>query len=152
MEKFTQKWSLITLLEPIEEGIEFFWKDWPLHVTLAGVFAVDWAATGLFEKLSMVLASQKPVVVEAEEESYWGANNEYHMMQLQKTPEIMALHNKIIEILKKSGAVFNEPQYVGDGFVPHSTLQKHARLHVGDVVRINGVTLVDMFPHGDGYQ
>jgi len=152
MQKFTQKWALISLLEPVAGGIEFFWKDPPLHVTLAGVFAADWERTKLFEKLSALLVNQQPVRVEAEYETYWGAHKEYHVMTLQKTPEMMTLHNDIHDVLKNSRAVFNEPHFEGDEFIPHSTIQRHARLHKGDAVKIDGLTVVDMFPHGDGYQ
>lgn len=152
MTKFTQKYSLISMLEPAEEGLEFFWKDYPLHITLASVFAVDWESTNLFDKLTKLLAEQKPVTVKAVKEDYWGKNKEYHMVELEKTPEIMELHHKILKALLEAGAVFNEPQYAGDGFVPHSTIQKHARLHVGDQVSISDLTILDMFPGKDGYK
>ncbi len=152
MQKFTQKWALITLLEPVAEGTEFFWKDFPLHVTLAGIFTISWDSTKLFHQLSALLVNDEPAVTKAEEEVYWGTDHEYHVMKLQKTPEMMALHNKIVNELSKAGAVFDEPQYAGEGYIPHSTHTKHARLRKNDVVKINKVTIVDMFPHGDGYQ
>ncbi len=152
MQKYTQKWTLIKLLELVDEGSEFFWKNWPLHVTLVDTFAVDWEKTNLFEKLSALLAKQKPVEVVAGDDEYFGPQKQIQVTTLKMTPELQSLHNDIIALFKSVNAVFNEPQYVGEGFVAHSTVQKHARLHKGDIVKIDELTIVDMFPHGDGEQ
>jgi 2'-5' RNA ligase len=153
MQKFTQKWTFITLLEPVAEGTEFFWKNWPLHVTLADVFAVDWENTNLLEKLTMLLASRKPIQTVAGDDTYFGPTQDpVRVTILSKTAELQSLHNDIISLLKGAHAVFNTPQYVGEGYLPHCTVQKRARLHKGDAVQIDSLTIVDMFPGGDGYQ
>jgi len=41
MQKFTQKWAIIALLENTNEGAEFYFTDFPLHLTVAGVFKID---------------------------------------------------------------------------------------------------------------
>ncbi len=152
MQKYTQKWTLIKLLAPASEDTEFFWKNWPLHVTLVGTFAVDWENTGLFEKLSALLTKQKPIEVEAGDDDYFGPQKQIQVTVLEMNPELMFLHKQIIKILKEVGAIFDEPQYNEDGFRAHATVQEAARLHKGDVVNIDEVTIVDMFPHGDGEQ
>ena len=152
MAKFTQKYSLISMLEPVNEGLEFFWKDYPLHVTLASVFYVDWNNQLLMNQLNEILSKQKPIRLTATREEHWGENKEYHMVLLEKSSAIMDLHRSIVTVLLNAGAVFNEPQYTGDGFVPHATIQKHTRLNVGDSVTISDLTILDMFPGGDGYR
>jgi 2'-5' RNA ligase len=152
MQKFAQKWSLISLLEPVEVGFEFFWKDYPLHVTLASVFALDWETDDLISKLKNMLAALPAVETKVVDESRWGDEGQYHMMILEKNEEIIKLHNRIHKFLIDSGAVFNQPEFEGEGYIPHSTIQKHARLNPGDQVRINTLTILDMFPNGDGYQ
>ena len=152
MQKFTQKWSLISLLEPVDEGYEFFWKDYPLHVTIASVFAAEWNDTNLLKKLTTLLATKKAVTTRAVKEGYWGDKAQYHVMLLEKNSAIMDLHQDIHELLLRSGAVFNQPEFEGQGYIPHSTIQKHARLYPGETIQINSLTVLDMFPHQDGYQ
>lgn len=152
MENFTQKWALINLLESVEENAEFYSDDFPLHVTLAGVFAIGLNSSELYKELSDLLQDQKPVATIAEAEANWGKNGEIIVMQLQKNSAIVSLHDKIIDALLKSGAVFNEPEYEGENYTPHSTAQKHKRLNRGDIVNIDQVTIIDMFPHSDGNQ
>ncbi len=152
MQKLTQKWSLISLLEPVAEGYEFFWKDYPLHVTLASVFAVEWDDTDLLKKLTVLLANKKAVTTRAVQEGYWGDKGQYHVMLLEKTPAITNLHQEVHKLLLQSGAKFNQPEFEGEGYVPHSTIQKHARLYLGETIQINSLTLLDMFPNQDGYQ
>jgi 2'-5' RNA ligase len=149
----TQKWTLIKLLEPMDEGTEFHHEDWPLHVTLADVFAVDWESSGLLEKLALLLAKHKPVELTADDDTSFGPpERPTQVTLLHMTLELRALHNDIIGLLISAGAVFNTPQYTKEGYIAHSTVQKHARLHKGDIVSIDNLTLVDMFPHGDGEQ
>lgn len=152
MQKFTQKWSLIALLEPAEEGFEFFWKDYPLHVTLASVFAIDWKANDAPSKLEDLLATVPVVETKAIKEGHWGDESQYHVMLLEKNEEITELHNLIHRFLLESGVVFNQPEFEGEGYIPYSTIQKHARLDPGDPVQIHSITILDMFPHEDGYQ
>jgi 2'-5' RNA ligase len=152
MQEFTQKWSLVAFLEPVQEGAEFFWRDWPQHVTLADVFAAEWSGAVLAEKLSTLLTDQQPMTLNAEAEARWGENGEAHVMLLQKTPEIISLHSKIYDGLTNAGAVFNEPQYQGEGFVPHSTVQTHASLNPGSEIKIESISVIDMLPNNDGHQ
>jgi len=153
MPKFTQKWALITFLEPVADGTEFSWKDWPLHTTLADVFAVDWNDTNLTGRLAQLLSKQKPLETVAGEDTYFGPpESPVQVTLLQKSSELQNLHNDVVNLLKSAGAVFNTPQYTGEGYVPHSTVQKHARVYADDTVKIGSLTIVDMFPNGDGYQ
>ena len=110
------------------------------------------AGTILKEDLTSLLVNQKQITTTAEDEDFWGDDKEYHVIKLKKNPEIATMHNSIVKTLKNSGAVFNEDRFVADGFIPHSTVQKHARLNTGDSVTINSVTLIDMFPKGDWRQ
>lgn len=153
MRKFSQKWCLVSFLEPVEEGFEFHRGDCPLHITLADTFAVNWDTTDLLNKLTVLLAEQKPVEVVAGDDAFFGPSDEPVQVAVMKNiPELQALHDRVIKELKNAKAVFNNPQYVGKGYGPHSTVQKHTRLHKGDTVKIDNMTLIDMFPNGDAQQ
>lgn len=151
MQKFTQKWTIIVLLEQIDEVTEFFWKNWPQHITLVDIFAVDWNNASLIEKLESLLATQKTFNIVADGDTSFGSLEEPVPVSLfSKSMELQSLHNEIIELLINAGAVFNNPQYIGEGFIAHSTIQDNKRLHRGDVVNVEELTIVDMFPHSDG--
>lgn len=71
---------------------------------------------------------------------------------LKKTDDLVKLHYDVIECLTQGGWRPNDPQFARDGFMPHSTVQKHARLNKGDEVTFNALTIIDMFPGSDPYQ
>lgn len=144
-----QKYVIATFLEPIIDGTEFDAKHWPLHVTLASNFVIDRKATGLFEKLSELGTNEQVIATTAGEDDYFGLHKQVHVTTLVMTPELRALHNNIIALLKNLGATFDEPQYQEKGYRAHVTVQADKRLHKGDAVSISNLTVVDMFPGND---
>lgn len=145
-----QKYCLVQLLEPLTEGDEFTAATyWPLHVTLVSNFVVDWNSTDLLKKLHDLLAKTHPVHVVAGDDEFFGGARNVRVTILDMTPELMTFHKQIITILEDAGAVFDEPEFGGDGYRAHATVQKAHRLHKGDRVLIDEVTIVDMFPNQD---
>jgi 2'-5' RNA ligase len=122
-------------------------------VTLADVFAVDWERANLIGKLSELLAQKKPLDIKIGDDTAFGPPESPVLVALlENTPALQSLHEDIVNLLEGAEAVFNMPAYTRAGFTPHSTIQKGARVSKGDTVRINALTIVDMFPHGDWQQ
>lgn len=140
-----QKYTIVKFLENVEENYEFPATDWPLHMTIAGVFAVDWESTDLLQKLKNLLSKQKPIVVVADKDDYFGEQKQTQVTILGMTPELRQLHFDIVALLENSSAGFHESQYLGDGFKAHVTVQKQGRLHKGDEVIVDELSIVDMF-------
>lgn len=151
MQKFSQKYAIIAPLEKFDEGSEFPSSNWPLHTTIADTFAIDLDSTDFLKRLAESLANQQAVVTTAGEDDYFGARKHTQVTLLDKSKQLLALHYVVVALLKDAGAVFNEPHYTEEGYKPHVTVQHHARLHKGSFVRIEEVSLIDMFPHGDPY-
>jgi len=82
----------------------------------------------------------------------FGPNEDIAVMKIEKTSELMELYSKIHGRLLESGAVYNEPNYQGVGFLPHSTIQKSGKLITGQKANIDSVSIIDLFPNGDGCQ
>jgi 2'-5' RNA ligase len=143
-----QKYVIAKFLEPIADGTEFDAKHWPLHVTLVSNFVVDRKAVGLFEKLAELAANERPATAIADDDDYFGPQKQVHVTTLVMAPELRALHNRIMALLKRDGAVFDAPQYQEEGYRAHATVQAR-RLHKGDSVVIDELTVVDMFPNDD---
>lgn len=152
MTQFTQKYTLIQLFEPIAVGNEWDWQAWPLHSTIADVFAVDWDEASLLLELAELPSICRPATSAVIGETYFGPDQQAHVMLLDKTSGLVRLHFDVVGMLKKGGWKPNNPEFAEDGFLPHSTVQKHARLYAGDTVTFDALALIDMFPGGDPYR
>ena len=64
----------------------------------------------------------------------------------------MKLHFDVLAILEDGGLILNDPQFARDGFLPHATVQAHARLNKGDRVQFTALSIIDMFPNKDPYK
>jgi hypothetical protein len=152
MQEFTQKYTIVQLFENMSQGVQFPANSWPLHATIADTFAIDWDVPTMVEKLTQLLKGYEQVVSVAEEDRLFGESGQVQVVILRKTDSLVKLHCDVIELLEQGNWKPNDPQFARDGFLPHSTVQKHARLHKGDKVTFNALTIIDMFPDGDPYQ
>lgn len=151
-ELFTQKWAIISLLEEKEEGHRFNHTDTPLHVTLAGVFAVELSGNLLAESMSDAMRGQPSIEVTAERRALFGPGKDISVTALCISDEVMQLHDRVYSWLGELGVVYNSPEYQGKGFLPHVTDQKSSILNVGDTCLLQSVSLIDLFPDGNGYE
>lgn len=146
---YSQKYTIVQFLEPIQEGQVFSMDEWPLHITLADVFAIGLNQT-LLEVLARFLRSKQRFSVEAKVDASFGEDkNIISVTLLKNTVELQLLHAGLVKLLEVHGAVFNSPQFTNEGFIPHSTHQNHARLTTGQQVNIDQLSLVDMFANGN---
>jgi 2'-5' RNA ligase len=152
MEKLTQKWAIISLLEDVHEGAEFYYTDFPLHVTLAGVFRIDKDGAWLVNELTRILGTQESFSIQTEVKDIFGPNKDIEVMKVTKSTELMDLYKQIFAWLEMSGAVFNAPEYQGKGYLPHVTFQNSSILQPNESKHIKSVSLIDLYPNSDGYQ
>ena len=152
MQKFTQKYTIVHLLNDLPVGYEYSMADWPLHVTLADVFAIDGDPNDLLVDLKEQLSTHSTVKSEVVGEEWFGEDRSVHVKLLNKTVELQQLHETILAILQSYNVKFNSPEYTREGFRPHSTVQKNGQLELSDVVTFDSITLIDMFPNEDPAQ
>lgn len=143
---YSQKYSLVHFIAPVNEGAVFYMSEWPLHATLADVFAIDRAATDITSKLATLIEQIDPIQTVARNDTVLGVTP---VTLLKKTLLLARLHEKIISLLEENGATFNTPEFTRDGFLPHTSIQASGRLHKDDTVMIDSLSLIDMFPGGD---
>ena len=146
---FSQKYCLVQLIAPLPDGAEFSMQDWPLHVTMADVFKIDASPEEVLGGLGAALATVSPFVVTVTGEDWFGPDRSVHVRLLDKTRELERLHEICVATLEPFGVVFNAPQYMRDGFKPHSTVRADESLAVGESVWFSQLTLIDMFPDAD---
>ncbi|PID31997.1 hypothetical protein CR970_02840 [Candidatus Saccharibacteria bacterium] len=149
---FTQKYTIVQFLEGVSDGCVFSSDNWPLHSTVVDTFAVDWSADELVAALTKVLQVHAPAESVAEGDEFFGDAGQTRVVLLQRSESLLRLHIDVLAGLEAGGLVLNDPQFARDGFLPHATVQRHARLRAGDVVRFGALSVVDMFPGGDPYK
>lgn len=146
---FTQKYTIVQFFEYIQEGYEFSSSNWPLHSTVIDTFAIEWSVDEMTERLTGLLRNRPVVYTEANEDRYFGENKQVQVVLLKRTDSLVELHQDILSTLKQGRLTLNDPQFAGDGFLPHATVQKHARLNKGDKVQFTELGIIDMFPDKD---
>ena len=146
---YSQKYALVHFISPIAYDTQFSMSDWPLHITIADVFAVDRYEHDLDAKLQLLMTNSSPTTIRAIADGALGVTS---VTFLEVTPQLQQLHDAIVTLLEQNDATFNHPEFTKKGFIPHSTIQDDSRLNVGDNITLDTVTLVDMFPDDDWRQ
>lgn len=152
MQKFTQKYAIIQLLEEVPVGTQFAASNWPLHVTVVDTFAIEWSLETMIEKLIELLSVHTTVTSITEDDRFFGENGQVQVALLKKTDGLVRLHYDVIELLEQGDLKLNDPQFAKQGFLPHSTVQSHARLNKGDEILFHSLSIIDFFPDEDPYQ
>lgn len=146
MTEFSQKYCLVQFLEPIDDGFIFSTEDWPLHSTIAGVFAFDRSRYG--NDFNEMITRQSSTGSRTTEPAFFGANSEVPVMLIERTEEIELLHKNIVDFILSHDGSFNEPHYLYGDFLPHVTIHGSA-LAPDTPVPFNTLSLIDMFPNND---
>ena len=143
--KYSQKYTLVVFLEPIEVGATFDMADWPLHITIADVFAID-LNSQVNQQLSKLAAQQERLSLSVGDDAVLGITK---VVLINSDNNLQGLHENIIDLLNQYGAKFNTPEFTRKGFIAHSTIQKTGRLKKGDKIDIASISIVDMLVGGD---
>lgn len=151
MTNFTQKWAIVSFIEPVEDGLEFHSSQFPLHITLAGVFKTELSSNEMYNQLSKIVQNQKPLKVYADKEAMFGPNNDIRVMKVNPSSDLIALYNKIHKWLISLGSVYNSPEYQGDNYSPHITYKDKTKFKQNQGVEINSLSIIDLYPKNDGH-
>lgn len=146
---YSQKYCLVSFIKPLKSATEFNMSEWPLHVTIADVFAINRDLTKIEHKIKKYLSSQLAPVTTVNKEATLGTTD---VVLLDKNQRLISLHTGLVDLLKTNDAIFNSPDFNREGFLPHCTIQKTGKLQKGDKVTINSLSLVDMFPNNNWQQ
>lgn len=149
MQKFTQKYAVVYLASPLSDGYEFPMSEWPLHVTLADVFAIDGDSKKLLPDFVAKFSLHLPIKTKVVGDEWFGDDKSVHVKLLDKTLAFQALHEEVLTVLARHNVKPNNPEYARAGYRPHSTVQKNSRFNMGNSITIDSLSLIDMFPGGD---
>ena len=152
MQKFTQKYTIVQFFDDIDEGYEYSSDSWPLHSTIVDTFAIDWSVDEMTSRLKDTLKNHATADSVAEDDRFFGDQGQVQVVLLNRSNSLVELHQDVLTALEDGGLKLNDPQFARDGFLPHATVQKHARLKKGDRVQFTALSIVDMFPDEDPYK
>lgn len=146
MQPYSQKYAIVSFLTPTEIGQTFHADQWPAHITIADVFATPILPEQI---LTTIAAKVHPIQAAVLSETVLGVTP---VMLVEKTRPLLELHTALIDALEAAGVVFNVPEFTRAGFLPHSTIQRHGQVSEGDILTLDSLSLIDMFPGGDWQQ
>lgn len=152
MQSFTQKYAIIQLFEDMPVGMQFSSDNWPLHSTIVDTFAIDWSLPTMTNELTELLGVHSQASSIVKDDRFLGENGQVQVVLLHKTDSLSKLHYDIVARLEEGGLKLNDPQFAKEGFLPHSTVQPHARLNKEDEVTFSALSVIDFFPNNDPYQ
>ena len=152
MQKFTQKYTIVQFFDDIAEGYEYSSDSWPLHSTIVDTFAIDWSVDEVADRLKEALKNYEIAESMAEDDRLFGEQGQVRVVLLNRSKSLAKLHQDVLNTLEEGGLKLNDPHFARDGFLPHATVQKHARINKGDTVRFTALSIVDMFPDEDPYK
>lgn len=151
VQQFTQKYTIVQFFDDVNEGYEYSSNSWPLHSTIVDTFAIDWSVDETASRLQDILKNHTVADSLAEGDRFFGDQGQVRVVLLNRSNSLVRLHEDVLAALEEGGLKLNDPQFARDGFLPHATVQKHARLNNGDKVRFTALSIVDMFPDEDPY-
>lgn len=151
-QQFTQKYTIVQFFDDIGEGYEYSSDSWPLHSTIVDTFAIDWSVDEMVSRLKDALKNHATADSVTEDDRFFSDQGQVQVALLNRSNSLVELHQDILTTLEEGGLKLNDPQFARDGFLPHATVQKHARLDKGDKVRFTALSIVDMFPDKDPYK
>lgn len=152
MPQFTQKYTIVCFLSPEDIPIEFSASDWPLHATILDTFKTDWSVEDLLRAIKQAVANTTPFNITLIEGAMLGPDKDVPVKLLEQDAHILDLHSTLLELTKPGSFVFNTPEFVGEGFLPHVTDRLDSQVDVGKTYTFASVSLVDMFPNEDPYR
>jgi 2'-5' RNA ligase len=144
-----QKYVVVHFIDSASVPAEFSARAWPLHITLLANFTIGPELSRLQNQLAQYAASSKSIDLVADGEAQFGEQKNVAVSLIRPDQPIVTMHKKLLAITSEFGAVYDEPTFTNDGYRPHATIQSTARLHDGQIIRMDNFTLVDMFPHDD---
>lgn len=68
---------------------------------------------------------------------------------IENNEQFNKLYTCLQKALESQGAVFNEPEYLYEGFTPHVTIQNEGKMNPGERWSVKQIGLIDLFPDDD---
>lgn len=128
---------------------QFSEDNWPLHVTLLDPFKTIWSPEELIRKVGELASKTKSFEMHLSQRSFLGPNKDVPVMLVKIDKRMRQHHNDLLNLGVRGSFVYNTPEFVGDGFVPHITDAHDERAELDKFYAVKTVSIVDTIPDGD---
>jgi hypothetical protein len=148
---YTQKYTIVCFFSN-DPKVDFPASDWPLHATMLDTFKTPWSLAILSQALADLAASTEPFESIAIQSALLGEARDVPVKLLKLRGGLITLHQELLKLAEAGSFIFNTPEFVGDGFLPHATDQADGEVQIGHKYLLEDISLVDMIPDGDHTQ
>jgi len=131
----------------MKPGQEFAASDWPLHVTIVGVFALDWNDE-YFSEFASLVAGHHTFSSNTTSIEHFGPKREVKVRLVEPNKSLNVLHRDIATFILDRGGAFNDLRYQLDGFRPHVTMRGDEPSENYEIT-FDQLALIDLFPGSD---
>jgi len=145
-----EKYVIVSFINSSEIPNTFPSSEWPLHLTLLRNFTIKSPLENLLEELDKCSKNIKAFNMLVENESVFGSNKNIPVSVLQVNKNVTELHADLVTIADKLGAVYDDPQFVGEGYKPHVTVQGENKLNVGQNILVDNIALASFVKRPEG--
>lgn len=150
MPHYVQKYVIVHFIDIKATPVNFTASEWPLHITLLANFQVT-DIDSFKHELAELSKQYTAFTVRANGEALFGPQQNVKVSLIEPSDAILALHNELLSMAIRRKAILDEPGFAGTGYRPHATIQAKHRLQDQEVVKIDSLSLVDMYP-GEDFQ
>ena len=136
-------------LQVLADGMGFTLRHWPLHVTVAPTFTVHTDLASVVSVVAPSLSAQPVLRVRAGRDEGFGRSMNRPATVVEPSLELTDLHTRLVAALRRLGAEFDHPDFLGAGYRAHVTKTRVESVVEGDLLELRQAAIVDMEPRGD---
>lgn len=137
------RWVVVLPVDALRTGDVFSAGQWPLHVTLVEPFTTDVEAKTLAAALMPLAASTAPVPVTIGPDAMFGPKRNILVSLVEDGGRLTPLRADVQDALRALTVDLRHPRA---DYSPHVTAERHGRVHEGDRLTLELLTLVRLRP------
>ncbi|ANF33325.1 hypothetical protein A0130_06575 [Leifsonia xyli] len=115
-----------------------------MHVTVVPPFETELTA----DQVAALIPHVPPIPVVGGAHERFGARRTVPVTVLHESAPLTALHLALVDALEAAGITLRDQHHLRDGYRPHATDQRTARLHPGEHALLTELSVVARAPHG----
>jgi 2'-5' RNA ligase len=143
------KYTIVGFLEHTKTNQSFSENDWPLHVTLLDPFKTTWKLQELCKEIQYLAMATTHFQLKPIKRSFLGPNKDVPVTLLELDENMYRHHADLLALGRRGAFVYNTPEFVGDGFVPHITDTADKQAGLDENYMLETISIVNTIPNGD---
>lgn len=125
----------------LEEPPEERFRVWPLHITLVPWVRADYES--IQDVAKTVASRNQRFLIRNNGSDYFGPKRDRYVRTLERTPEIITLHNSLLSHLEERHISYGGLRYVAENYRPHVTVNPKNSILVASEIMIDAISIVE---------